>query len=55
MNRNSNLSTKLIVFDGKKWARWMIQMCVLFGAQDILDQVNDDYVQVVLPENAMAA
>ena len=30
----------------------MIKMCVLFGAQDVLDLVNDDYIPVALPENA---
>lgn len=34
---------KLLVFDRKNWNWWMIQMRVLFGAQDILDLVNDDY------------
>ena len=52
MNRN-NLSTKLPVFDGKNWNRWMIQMHVLFGAQNVLDLVNDGYT--AHPKNAMDA
>ena len=31
----------------------MIQMCVLFATQHVLDLVNDNYVLVALPENAM--
>ena len=50
MNENGNLSTKLPVFDGKNWNRWMIQMRVLFEAQNVLDLVNDGYA--ALPENA---
>ena len=46
MNGNGNMNTKLPVFDGKNWNRWMIQMRVLFGAQDVLDLVTDGYVQV---------
>ena len=46
MNGNGNLSTKLPVFDGKNWICWMILMCVLFGAQDILDLVNESYAIV---------
>src|ERR1044072_4786590 len=46
MNENSNLSTKLSVFDGKNWNRWMIQMCVLFGAQYVLELVTDGYIPV---------
>ena len=43
MNGNSNLSTKLPVFDGKNW-NWSIQMRVLFGAQDVLNLVNEGYM-----------
>jgi hypothetical protein len=46
MNGNGNMNTKLPVFDGKNWNRWMIQMRVLFGAQDVLDLVTDGYVPV---------
>ena len=46
MNGNDNMSTKLPVFDGKNWNRWMIQMRVLFGAQDVLELVTDGYIQV---------
>ena len=49
MSGNGNLSTKLPVFDGKNWNRWMIQMCMLFGAQDVLDLINDGYIQTALP------
>lgn len=52
MKGNSNLSTKLPVFNGKKWNRWMIQMRVLFGAQDVLDLINKGYIHIALPENA---
>lgn len=47
--------TKLLLFDGKIWNRWSIQMRVLFNAQDVLDFVNDSYVQVSFPENATDA
>src|SRR3954465_3076079 len=42
----SNLNTKLPVLDGKNWNRWMIQMRVLFGAQDVLDLVTGGYIPV---------
>ena len=42
----NNLNTKLPVLDGKNWNRWMIQMRVLFGAQDVLELVTDGYVPV---------
>jgi hypothetical protein len=44
----SNLNTKLPVLDGKNWNRWMIQMRVLFGAQDVLDLVTEGYVPVAV-------
>ncbi|WJX37062.1 hypothetical protein P8452_24874 [Trifolium repens] len=43
---NSGMSTKLPVFDGKNWNRWMKQMLVLFGAQDVLEFVTDGYAPV---------
>ena len=46
MNGNGNMNTKLPVFDGKNWNRWMIQMRVLFGAQDVLELVIDVYIPV---------
>ena len=46
MNGNSDMSTKLPVFDGKNWNRWMKQMIVLFGAQDVLELVTEGYVPV---------
>ena len=46
MNGNGNMSTKLPIFDGKNWNRWMIQMRVLFGAQDVFALVTDGYNQV---------
>ncbi|KAK2363545.1 hypothetical protein QL285_088517 [Trifolium repens] len=46
MNRNGGMSTKLPVFDGKNWNRWMKQMIVLFGAQDVLELVTEGYVPV---------
>ena len=52
---NSDISTKLPVFDGKKWNQWMIQMRVLFDAQDVLDLINDDCIWVALPTNATDA
>jgi hypothetical protein len=39
------------VFDGKNWNHLMIQIRVLFDTQDVLDLVNDCYIQVELPEN----
>ncbi|KAK2391319.1 hypothetical protein QL285_064791 [Trifolium repens] len=44
MNGNGGMSTKLPVFDGKNWNRWMKQMIVLFGAQDVLELVIEGYV-----------
>ena len=41
MNGNGGFNTHLPVFDGKNWSRWSIQMRVLFGAQDVLEFVND--------------
>ena len=46
MNEGNSLNTKLPVFDGKSWNKWKIQMCVLFGAQDVLDLVTEGYVPV---------
>ncbi|KAK2352988.1 hypothetical protein QL285_090671 [Trifolium repens] len=46
MNGNGGMSTKLPVFDGKNWNRWMKQMLVLFGAQDVLELVIEGYVLV---------
>ncbi|KAK2358394.1 hypothetical protein QL285_095582 [Trifolium repens] len=46
MNGNGGMSTKLPVFDGKNWNRWMKQMIVLFGAQDVLELVTEGYVLV---------
>lgn len=43
---NGSLNTKLQVFDGNNWNQWMIQVCVLFGAQDVLDLFNDGYMLI---------
>lgn len=43
---NGRLNTKLLAFDGKNWNQWSIEMSVLFGVQDVIDLVNDDYVPV---------
>ena len=40
------MRTKISVFDGKNWNRWMIQMHMLFGAQDVLELVTDGYIPV---------
>ena len=48
MNGNSSLNTKLPIFYGKNWNRWMIQIHVLFGAQDVLELVTNGYVPVVV-------
>ena len=53
MNGNSDISSKLSVFDGKNQNRWKIQMCVLFGSQDVLDLVTDGYAS--LAADAMEA
>lgn len=54
MNGGSGgLDTKLPVFDGTNWNRWSIQMKVLFGAQDVVELVNDGYAPV--GENATEA
>ena len=42
----SSLNTKHLVFDRKNWKQWMIQMRVLFGAQDVLDLVTEGYISV---------
>ena len=44
---NGSLNAKLPVFDENNWNRWMIHMRVLFGAQDVLDLVNDGYITIV--------
>ena len=46
MNENSDISSKLPVFDGKNWNRWKIQMRVLFGSQDVLDIIIDGYASL---------
>lgn len=43
---SSGFNTKLPLFDGKNWNRWSIQMRVLFGAQDVVELVNDGYTPV---------
>ena len=48
MNGNGNLSIKLLVFDGKNWNRWSFQMRMLFDAKDVLDLLDNGYVQVSL-------
>lgn len=53
MNGNGGFNTHLPVFDGKNWSRWSIQMRVLFGAQDVLEFVNDGVPD--LAENATEA
>lgn len=55
MNENGNLRTKLPVFDDKNLNGLSIQMCMLFGTQNVLDLVNDNFVQVALPANATDA
>lgn len=45
---NSSLNMKFPLFDVKNWNRWMIQMCVLFGTQDVLDLANEGYAAVVV-------
>ena len=52
-DENGSLDTKLPVFDGKNWNQWSIQMRVLFGAQDVLNLVNDGYTPIA--ENATKA
>lgn len=49
-DKNDNLNTKLRVFNGKNCNWWLIQMHILFGAQNIFDLVNDGYTPVI--ENA---
>lgn len=49
-SENDGLNTKFLIFDGKNSNRWLIQMHVLFGAQHVLDLINDGYTLVV--ENA---
>ena len=44
MSGDGSSNTKLPVFNGKNWNRWIIQIHVLFGAQDVLDLVTDGYV-----------
>lgn len=47
MNReNGSLYRKLSVFDGNNWNQSLIQMCVLLGAQDVLDLVNNGNVLI---------
>jgi len=41
MNANGNIFTHLPVFDGKNWDRWVKQMKVIFGFQEVLEIVNN--------------
>lgn len=50
---NGGFNTHLPMFDGKNWNRWSIQMRVLFGAQDVVELVNDGVT--ALAENATEA
>lgn len=45
-DENSSLNTKLPIFDINNWNRWMIQMRVLFGTQDVLNLANDNYTNI---------
>lgn len=42
-----SLNIRLPEFDGKNYNRYMIQIRVLFGAQDVVALVNDGYATVV--------
>lgn len=53
INGNGGSNTHLPVIDGKNWNQWSTQMRVLFGAQDVLELTNDEYVPV--GENATEA
>lgn len=44
---NGSLNTKLQVFGGKDWNRWMIQTRVLCRDEDVVDLVNEGYIVVV--------
>ncbi|PNX61357.1 F-box protein [Trifolium pratense] len=39
--------TNILVLDGKNWDRWNALMKSLFGAQDCLDVVLNDYEELV--------
>ena len=43
MNSNGFPSTNLTVLDGKNWDRWSAMMKSLFGAQDVLEIVQNGY------------
>jgi hypothetical protein len=50
MNSNGNIAVHLPVLDGKKnWDRWVKQMKVIFGFQDVLEIVSNGFEP--LPEN----
>jgi hypothetical protein len=50
MNSNGNIAAHLPVLDGKKnWDRWVKQMKVIFGFQDVLEIVSNGFEP--LPEN----
>jgi len=43
MANNGGFSTNILVPDGKNWERWSALMKSLFGAQDVLELVEDGY------------
>jgi len=50
INSNGNIATHLPVLDGKKnWDKWVKQMKVIFGFQDVLEIVSNGIE--ALPEN----
>jgi len=50
MNSNGNIAAHLPVLDGKNnWDRWVKQMKVIFGFQDVLEIVSNGIE--ALPEN----
>lgn len=50
MNSNGNIAVRLPILDGKKnWDRWVKQMKVIFGFQDVLEIVSNGFE--VLQEN----
>jgi len=46
MANNGGFGTNILVLDGKNWERWSAMMKSLFGAQDVLELVENGYKDV---------
>jgi len=48
MTNNGGFGTNILIFYGKNWERWSALMKSLFGAQDVLELVENGYEGFVL-------